>query len=320
LRIGLISNTHSGRNRKALPKIRAILAARPWVLHREARTPEQIAEALDEFARAGVEVVALNGGDGTIQSALTHLFAVQPFKTMPLLALLPGGTTNMSAYDISGGRRRLLPSLHRLLGPTEQSGGDWKTMERSLLKVRARPEAEPLFGLFFGAGAIIRGMEYFQAQIHSKGLKNEIGPGLTLLRFLWGVLRGDPAFIGGSPVVIGVDREDPKRGFDSLILFVSTLERLFLGMHPYWGKEGGPMHFTLIEEHPGHLLRAFIPVVRGRPGRYVTEAEGYHSHNITTLQLLLDGRFSLDGELYEARSEWGPIILESGQKARFIRL
>ncbi len=320
MRIGLISNTHSGRNRKALPKIRALTAARPWVLHREARTPEQIAEALGEFAEAGVDVVALNGGDGTIQSALTHLFVAQPFEIMPLLALLPGGTTNMSAYDISDGRRRLIPSLHKLLESSEQDRCNWETVERSLLKVQARPGAEPLFGLFFGSGAIIRGMEYFQAQIHTKGLKNEIGPGLTLLRFLWGVLRGDPEFIGGSPVVISIDGEDRQRRFDALILFVSTLERFFLGMRPYWGKGGGPMHFTLIEEHPRHLLRAFIPVIRGRPNRYVSEAEGYHSHDITTLQLLLDGRFSLDGELHEARREWGPVIIETGQKARFIRL
>ena len=111
----------------------------------------------------------------------------------------------------------------------------------------------------------------------------------------------------------------PEQSFDSLLLFASTLERFFLGMRPYWGSEQGALRLTLIENRPERLLRAFPGIVRGRPNRFVTEAAGYHSHNAQEIRLLLDGRFSLDGELYPARSELGPLILDRAGSVRFVR-
>jgi diacylglycerol kinase family enzyme len=319
LRIGFISNTHSGRNRKSLAEIRALLDAQPTLLHREVRYPEQVAEALEEFSRAKVDVIALNGGDGTIQAAVTCLYQQPLFERMPLLALLPGGTTNMTAYDISGGRRKLLPSIHRLLRGA-RAGGDWRVIERPILRVRPAPGEEPLYGFFFGAGAIIRGMEYFHARIRTKGLKNELGPGLTLLRFVYGILRGDPGFAGSQPISAGLDGIAPGQADNTLLLFVSTLDRFFLGMRPYWGKEPEPLHFTRILEKPQRLLRVLPSIIRGRPNRHVSEAAGYHSHNALTVRLIMDGRFSLDGELHEASAERGAVEIESAGRVRFICL
>ena len=319
MRIGCISNTHSGRNRKALTEIRDLLSAQPQLLHREVRFPQQVAEALGDFARAGVDLVAINGGDGTIQAALTSLYSQRLFERMPLLALLPGGTTNMTAYDISGGRRKLLPSIRKLLRGAE-TGGDWTVVERPVLRVRPGADAACLYGFFFGAGAIIRGMEYFQARVHSKGLKNELGPGLTMLRFIYGILRGDPGFAGSQPIAVGLDGEAPAASDDTLLLFVSTLERFVLGMRPYWGREDEPLHLTRILERPQRLLRALPAIARGRPNRHVTETAGYFSHNTNAVRLLMDGMFSLDGELHEARGEWGGVELNCAGRARFVRL
>ena len=319
MRIGFISNTHSGRNRKSLAEIRALLDAQPTLLHREVRYPEQVAEALEEFSRAKVDVIALNGGDGTIQAAVTCLYQQPLFERMPLLALLPGGTTNMTAYDVSGGRRKLLPAIRGLLRGA-RAGGDWRVTERPVLRVCRGDGAVPLYGFFFGAGAIIRGMEYFQARVRTKGLKNELGPGLTLLRFVYGILRGDSGFSGSQPVSVGLNGALPGPPENTLLLFVSTLERFFLGMRPYWGKEPEPLHFTRIRENPRRLLRVFASIVRGRPNRHVSAAAGYQSHNASTVRLSMDGRFSLDGELHEARSDRGEIEIECAGRLRFICL
>lgn len=319
LRIGFISNTHSGRNRKALAEVRGLLNAQPSLLHREVRFPEQVAEALEEFSRAAVDIVAVNGGDGTIQSVLTCLYSRAPFERMPLLALLPGGTTNMTAYDISGGRRKLLPCVRKLLrgAPT---GNDWHVVERPILRVRSGDNGTPLYGFFFGAGAIIQGMEYFQARVHSKGLKNELGPGLTMLRFIYGILRGDPSFAGSQAVSVGLHGAAPGATENTLLVFVSTLERFVLGMRPYWGKGPAPLHFTRILENPRRLLRSLPSIARGRPNRHVTEAAGYHSRNVEAVRLLMDGVFSLDGELHQACTESGAIEVDCAGRLRFICL
>jgi hypothetical protein len=102
--VGVISNPASRRNaRGGLKTIEAELAAHPQVSHRLARTPPQIDTALAELAAAGVRRVVLNGGDGTVQAALTTLALRSPFASPPQVLVLAGGTTNMSAYDL--GRR-----------------------------------------------------------------------------------------------------------------------------------------------------------------------------------------------------------------------
>src|SRR3546814_1330268 len=73
---------------------------------------------LDSFAADGVDVVAVAGGDGTVQAVLTALYGRRPFRRPPLLAVLPRGTTNMTAADIGLPRRGdkdTLGSLARLL-------------------------------------------------------------------------------------------------------------------------------------------------------------------------------------------------------------
>ena len=64
--IGLISNPHSGRNRRQLEDIGRIVADYPGVHHRMTGDIGEVADVLEEFAAAKVDVLAINGGDGTV--------------------------------------------------------------------------------------------------------------------------------------------------------------------------------------------------------------------------------------------------------------
>ena len=44
------------------------------MVHYEVRTPEDVLSALIDSSRKALEIVAVNGGDGTIQAVLTALF------------------------------------------------------------------------------------------------------------------------------------------------------------------------------------------------------------------------------------------------------
>ena len=112
--VGVISNPASRHNaRGGLSAVEAALAAQPRIRHRLARTPREIERALAELAAADVRCVALNGGDGTVQAALTTLALRSPFAAPPQLLVLAGGTTNMSAYDL--GSHGKPPALLRAL-------------------------------------------------------------------------------------------------------------------------------------------------------------------------------------------------------------
>ncbi|HHH43710.1 MAG TPA: hypothetical protein ENK49_06195, partial [Gammaproteobacteria bacterium] len=64
--IGLITNPHSRRNRAHPDAVQGIVANHPNIHHRVTPDREAIPAALQEFAALGVNILAINGGDGTI--------------------------------------------------------------------------------------------------------------------------------------------------------------------------------------------------------------------------------------------------------------
>lgn len=182
LRVGVLNNPLSGGNRKGLGAVIKIQAAHPGVVHQEVQTPAEVAAALDDFARKEVDVIAINGGDGTVQAVLSGLFYAKPFATPPLLAVLSAGTTSMIAGDVGlqGGRTKALQRLFAWAQSTERRTD---IVQRPVLRMQLEADRDPLFGMFFGAGAIFQGIEFCRSRIHRLGLRGELGPGLALARF-----------------------------------------------------------------------------------------------------------------------------------------
>jgi hypothetical protein len=287
------------------------------VIQSDVQTPGEVLNALLNFARKEVDVVAVNGGDGTVQAVLTALFHNQPFNKLPLLVILQSGTTSMIAGDI-GFRGSRVKVLQKLFHWVHAGEGNPRITTRPVLQVSI-PNREPLYGMFFGAAGIYQGIQYCRRKMHTKGLKGELGPGLTLLRFLWSVAckRGD--VIPAAPIGVKIDHH-PKSQLDYLVLFVSTLERLFLGLNPFWGNGDDPLHYTAVTAGPQHLLRALPGAVRGRKNRWLTPEMGYVSHNANEICLYLDTGFTLDGQMYASNTRLEPVIVRYGGRAAFLRL
>lgn len=315
--IGVLINPLSGGNLKGLDSVRSVIDNYPEVMHRDVQNPREVLEALLDFARRGVDLLAVNGGDGTVQAVLTSLFHNRPFRDMPLLAILQSGTTSMTARDVgfSGPRVR---SLQKLFKWAVTGDGEPRLVQRPVLQVQA-PGHQAYYGMFFGASAIYQGIEYFHRKINTKGLRGELGPGITILRFLWSAVRQRSGFIPPIPVSVTVDETPPQR-FDSFVVLVSTLERLFLGIHPYWGIESGPLHYTAVRAYPRHLLMALPALLRGRHSRIGTNENGFYSHNAHEIKLSLGGGFTLDGQLYTPESQEKPTVVRYGGVANFIRI
>ncbi|MCM3274417.1 DUF2141 domain-containing protein, partial [Paenibacillus elgii] len=72
--VALLLNPRSTGNRSQLPRVREFCAAHPDIFHYEVEDVEQIGEAIRTIAMVSPRVVAINGGDGTVQAALTELY------------------------------------------------------------------------------------------------------------------------------------------------------------------------------------------------------------------------------------------------------
>jgi hypothetical protein len=313
--VGLLSNRQSGRNRQHFGKLRKVLADYPEVIHCETATPAELVKALQHLAQRDVQVLIINGGDGTVQLTLTALLQQPCFPVPPMLAILPSGTTNMTAGDVGlqGSPQR---ALGKLLAWSRHPQNPVSLIHRHVLRVQTADAS--LFGMFFGAGAIIRGIELCHQRLYTLGLRNEWAPGLATLRILAAIARRDPAYIAPVPVGVSLDQQALAPSQDYLVVLVSTLDRLFLGLRPYWGRESGALFYTAITANPKRALGALPPLLWGRPNRFGTPQNGYHSHNVNDVQLKLDSRFTLDGELYSSQN--GSVRISPGEQLSFIRV
>jgi len=130
--------------------------------------------------------------------------------------------------------------------------------------------------------------------------------------------RGERAIVAPVPITVAIDNE-PSSSFECEIVFVTTLERLVLGLRPYWGEEAAPLHYASVRAEPRHWVKALPGLLRGRPNRYVTPANGYDSRNAQRLLLALDSAFFIDGEPFSPTAGM-PLTLADGGSAGFIKL
>ncbi|MCB1706799.1 MAG: hypothetical protein KDI17_18190 [Halioglobus sp.] len=296
--VGLISNPASGHNRDQFERIRSRIEGQRGIHHRITHSPADIAPALRELAALDVGVLAINGGDGTVSAILGELLESAVFPRPPLIALLPGGTANMNAGDI-GVRGSLKKAVTRFCqwsaGERDTTG---RVQQRTLMRVLTDSDPTPRYCMFLGGGAVIHGTEYAHREIHSRGLRDDFSLALGTLRTVWGVLRDDPAFNRHVEITLTLDDGEPVR-YDTLILAVSTLQRLSFGMRPFWGREPGAVRLTLMEQGCTRFARTFFSIVRGRPNRNAVPASGYRSHNADRIGLAMTGKINLDGELVD---------------------
>ena len=318
-RIALLSNPRSTGNIAQLPRIRAFCAEHPDVFHYEVEQAGQIGEAMKTIARVKPKLLVINGGDGTVQAALTELYNGGHFdgEAPPPVAVLPSGKTNLIAMDLGiegdpvAGLERLMQIAQADLSP--------HLVERELIALRCgAKESTPVIGMFLGGAGLADIMLYCRNRIYPLGLPNSISHVLTaiavVLRQVFGLrasfLPPDP-----RPLKISMSREGAITGRFAL-LAVTTLEKLLLSGE-FGGHGRGALKFVAVEQRAGSLLSAFFASIAGRLGR--RKLAGVHIEEANEISIEGDSsQVILDGETFSA--EIGrPIHLSSAPPLSFVR-
>jgi hypothetical protein len=265
---------------------------------------------------ADIDLLIIVGGDGTVQGTLCHLFAMQPLERWPMLTIVPGGTTNMTAMDIgmSGKPESILYHLKEyLLKHTAPP-----LLQRHVLCVE-QTGAEKVYGMFLGAGLIARAVIFSQSRIKKLGITGEIYSALITVGYLVGVVFGrrNGAW---APVDMSITKPGGKvRSGTYTLFFASSLDRLLFDMRPYWGRERGPLHITFVEQHRKNPWHSLLSVLRGR-GHVLKERDGYFSCNTHVLEVVMDDEYIVDGESYRVASNSGPLRISAAGPITFMAL
>ncbi len=318
MKIGLLSNWRSRRNKRGLPVLPGTSVSGVEILHRPLDGVLGLGDALRDFAAAEVDILAVNGGDGTVSAALTELLHDKPFDKVPYLALLGGGTTNMTAAD-AGLRGSAVKAMRRLVARTAGGELDAVSVERSVIRVDYGPGRPPLYGMFFGTAAICRAIELCHEVFHPIKVESSAAAGATLAYAFACSLFGRTGrhrLIQGDRMTVRFDGRAGEQG-DKVLALVTTLDRLVLRSRPFWGTEAGALRYMSIAHPPWRLARSARRVLYGGAERGLPP-EHYVSHNAARISFDMACPFTLDGELFEP-VPGVPVELSSGGRLRFLR-
>lgn len=318
MKIGLVSNWRSRRNKKGLPLLPDTRVSGVEILHRPLDGIVGLGDVLRDFAAAEVDVVAVNGGDGTVSAALTELLHHKPFDKIPYLALLGGGTTNMTAAD-AGLRGSAAKAMGRLVARTARNELEAVSVERDVIRVDSGPDRPPLYGMFFGTAAICRAIQLCHEVFHPIKVESSAAAGATLAYvFACSLLRrsGKHRLVQGDRMTLRFDGRAGENG-DKLLALVTTLDRLVLRSKPFWGKEEGALRYMSIAHPPRRLGRSLRRVLYGGEDRRLSP-EHYSSRNAGRIAFEMTCPFTLDGEIFDPLPGV-PVELSSGGRLRFLR-
>jgi len=317
VRVGVLTNLSSGLSNARVPWVRSFLRDHPDVSHVETENHDHVPHALALLAHQEIEVLAVNGGDGTLQRVLTEILGKRVFAHPPLIAPLRGGRTNMSALDI-GSRRSPVAALSSLLKTARNGSMQKYIVKRPVLRVDLGPGEVVQYGMFFGTSAIYRAIEFKHRILPKRHFQGALSSGAFVGAL---VTRAACGSLGGllTPDCMKIDADGRAVGQEEfLLVMVTTLDRLFLQLRPFWGREAAPMRLTAIAAGADRSLSAAMGILCGHPPSHVTPEAGYTSHNVSRVELRLDGGVIVDGELFAPRP--GRVIhIEADQRLRFVR-
>jgi len=293
--IGIVNNPRSARNRRH-PETRDRLARLlgPDGEVRDAATPEALGAALDAFRAAGIDTLAISGGDGTNHVVLTA--AVRAWGDRPLPRLLPlrGGTMNTLAsnHDVGGSPERI---LHEVL-EARRAGRPVPLVERDLLRVEA-DGAEARYGFLFGTGAAVTFLERYYATGRPSPLMAWVLVGRGALSAIWGG-RLAQALTVRQPLRVEADGEEwPDASY--LAVVAGTIPSLGLGFRALsrCAEQPGSFHAVGVHGSLAQVARLLPRVHRGAPWRRRAALDA------VAREVVLEGDgtpFMVDGDLYPA--------------------
>ena len=260
-----------------------------------------------KFKEQNIEILAINGGDGTISRTLTAFIKAYQGDSLPKIALLRGGTMNVIAQNLGmkGTPEKILATLVELYS----SGEKIQTHSLATLKIR------DTYGFLFGTGVAANFLvEYY---------KRKSGPFgaflLCLSIWLSGLLKGNLF----RKIVKKQCFRLSSNEFDTILhsticLLCSTVRNMPLS-YPLFKKITNQtkkfqcVSFTL---EPREAIFRF-PIILLQ-GKYASKDAKFEA-TLKNITISSEGEFeyTLDGELFVAGNS---IAIEQGPTINFVIL
>jgi hypothetical protein len=314
MKSGLIVNPYSGRrNRRGLALVERLKGA-PGVSVAMLERFSELPGLLRHFAEEGVDTLFISSGDGTVHAIQTELAERNPFAGLPRLAILPHGTTNMTAADLGVQAKGLDRQMELIKG-----GSDAGLLKvRPTVKIANPQDGRVRHGMFLGTGAIWSGVRFCQDRVQATGLSGDWAAGIALAaglaRALLGRARpGDERLDRPYKMHIEADGEMRANGLQ-VVFLATTLDRLVLGTRPFWGGGGSGLRATAIAHPPPSLTWARAILYGGEERDLPVQCLSFAAREIA---IAVACAFVMDGEIFDP-PESEPLRIETGPEFTYL--
>lgn len=307
MRSGLIVNPYSGRRNRRGVALAERLKGAPEISVAMLERFSELPGLLRRFAGESVDTLFISSGDGTVHAIQTELAERNPFAKLPRLAILPHGTTNMTAADLGVQAKGLDRQMVLIKG-----GGDAGACKvRPTVKVANPQDGRVRHGMFLGTGAIWSGVRFCQDRVQATGLSGDWAAGIALgaglARALFGRARpGEERLDRPYNMYIEADGEILANGLQ-VVFLATTLDRLVLGTRPFWGG-GGPLRATAIAHPPPSLTWAQAILYGGEERQLPAQCLSFAAREIA---VSVACAFVMDGEIFDP-PESEPLSIATG--------
>jgi len=310
--VAMIINSRSSRNAGKVNDLVHLTSRhanlRPYVLD----GIDGLDNALSDIARAKSDTLVLCGGDGTMQAAITNAINGRQFDQMPNYVALPCGMTNVIAADC-GLRGEPRVSLDKFL--RRRSRGEVRKIMRPLIGLQLSERQLPIYGFFLGAGLFHSAVQYSREKIQSMGAKRSLALGLSVASYIMKTALDKSE--GATPLPAKISNAGGEfKDADLALLLMTTLNKLSLGIFPFWGGGDGPMNVMTIDHPPRKMFRAGVHILRGRGAPWLAEA-GYSGWRTGEMRMRFDATVVFDGEIFHSNPD-EDLLVKVSHRAAFL--
>ncbi|MDX9722300.1 MAG: diacylglycerol kinase family protein [Myxococcota bacterium] len=309
--IGIVTNPNSRRNRRSPEFVRRLgyILGSDEDRHEMTRRPDDIRIVAERFKEHAVDILALNGGDGTNHVTLTTFIDVYGSTPLPKIAFLRGGTMNTisNAIGIKGTPGKILLNISEKY----HLGIPFELSERDTLCVEYEDKRQ--YGFIFGNGVIANFLDAYYATGNPSPL---IASKVLAAAILQAPFKGPLAAKMFEPFRARVSIDGQvldAQEFSAVV--ASTIEQIGLGFRPFVRCRERPGSFNLLRIHTGPLGFA-LELPRIRLGQ-LPDPTKVPSHVCERALFESDAPipFTIDGDMHVAQ---GKVELSCGPRLQII--
>lgn len=314
--VAVVSNPRSGKNRRdpaLVERLAYVLGDSGEVA--QPQSLDHLEDTIRRFKERGIDVICVNGGDGTLHKVLSALVvvygegatgeALQKVQ-LPRVAILKGGTLNTMASNI--GQKLGGDALVGRIVQAWHAGRSLETVERTVMVVNGRHA-----GFLFGTGVLFRFMKMYEEGAPAGPWKALKLVARVCLSTAFGTDLSKRLFAPDAAEVSLDGEAWVPPAYASIA--AGTMDDIGLGFKVFYRASRNPGRLHVLGFHcpPMSVLSRFhrIPLGRGLDQPDITDTLG--------ARLVIGGEagkgFMMDGDFVEGTDR---LVVEAGPTVRFV--